>query len=224
MAPQSTNAGPGSLSFFGIPHSDDDLFHLTLVKTPIVLIAWAMLALLPRWKYTVPIVKAVALGFAALYVLLLIDGMVGPSKIDWSAVSKGKYATPFDMFMSLDGVHTLFSQKSAVFGGWIHYVVFDLWVGIWVAQNAVEIGFPQLLTAPLLFAIMMLGPSGLLLYFLLSSVFVLVGPALGVVPPAAAGTAGGGSAPKSLEALGKTPPLLLSLSPPPTPTPPIKNK
>lgn len=201
-SPQSVNTGVGSLSYLGIPHSDDEIFHLTLVKAPIVIAAWALLALLPKWKYTVPIVKAAALAFAVLYVLLLVDGIIGKNKIDWSVVSKGKYSSPFDMFMSLDGIVTLFSQKSAVFGGWIHYVVFDLWVGIWIAQNSIEIGFPQLLTAPLLFATMMLGPSGLLLYFLLSSVYVLVAPALGVAPPSASAAVAGGAG--SLEATGKT--------------------
>lgn len=102
----------------GIPFLDltnDQLFPLTNICLPV----WVLLGLLPKWKYTFPIVTIVTLFFSVLYLLLMIDISIF-SPID-SSVSD---------FGSLDGLLKLFSFKSAVFAGWVHYVAFDLWTGM----------------------------------------------------------------------------------------------
>jgi hypothetical protein len=157
---------PGGLAWLGIPQDNDTLFDVLLIKSPLVLIAWALLALLPRWRYTQSIAQAIGLLFAVLYVLLFIDGIFNP--IDFNKITGGKFKDVFSLFYSLEGVHYLFSQKASCFGGWIHYVVFDLWTGIWIARDSVERNIPQVLLIPALFFTMMLGPSGLLLYTILS--------------------------------------------------------
>ena len=170
--PPKPIATPGALAWLGIKQDNDTLFDLLLIKSPLVLIAWALLALLPRWRFTQPIAQSIGLIFAILYVLLFIDGIFNP--IDFNKITAGKYKDVFSLFYSLEGVHFLFSQKAACFGGWIHYVVFDLWTGIWIARDSVERNIPQLLLIPALFFTMMLGPSGLLLYFVLSFLWVKI--------------------------------------------------
>ena len=95
--------------------TDDELFPVTNWVLP----AWALLALLPRWYYTFPIVKLFALSFAVLYVALILDTLVFHP-----------IGTSIDDFKSLDGLLKLFSKKGALFGGWVHYIVFDLWTGM----------------------------------------------------------------------------------------------
>ena len=134
----------------GLPYismSDDDLFDILLVKYPILISAWALLALAPRWKYTIKIVSAVALFYAFIYFSIMIDSMfINPVPIetpDWAPQSLiAKLCAPGEtkcaigpdklmvLFTSLDGVHTLFSNKGACFGGWVHYCVFDLLAGV----------------------------------------------------------------------------------------------
>jgi Domain of unknown function (DUF4281) len=157
---------PGGLAWMGIKQDNDQLFDILLIKSPMVLIAWALLAFFPRWKHTQPIAQGIGLVFAVLYVLLFVDGIYNP--IDFAKITNGKYKDVFSLFYSLEGVHYLFSQRSACFGGWVHYVVFDLWAGVWITQNSVERNIPQILLIPCLFFTMMLGPSGLLLYFILA--------------------------------------------------------
>ena len=48
--------------------------------------------------------------------------------------------------------------------GWVHYLAFDLFVGLWIARDADAKGFSRLLQAPILFATFMAGPLGLLLW------------------------------------------------------------
>lgn len=161
----------GSLAWMGIHTSDDKLFDILLIKSPLVIIAWLVLALFPRWRYTQPISQSIGLIFAILYVLLMIDGMFF-HPTDFNALTKGKFKTMMDLFSSLDGVHTLFQHKAACFGGWVHYVVFDLWTGIWMTNDSTKRDIPQLVLIPSLFFTMMLGPSGLFMYFILSALWL----------------------------------------------------
>jgi Domain of unknown function (DUF4281) len=105
-------------SAMGIPFlkfTEDELFPIVNLVFP----AWALLALLPRWKYTAPIVRMVALSYSVLYVVLFFDMMV-LNPINISA----------NDFNSLDGLLNFFSYKSAMFVGWVHYIAFDLWTGM----------------------------------------------------------------------------------------------
>jgi hypothetical protein len=58
----------------------------------------------------------------------------------------------------------LFDSRGGATIGWIHYLAFDLFVGIWAARNADRRGIHRLVQAPILFFIFMLGPLGLTLY------------------------------------------------------------
>ena len=70
-------------------------------------------------------------------------------------------------FTTLTGVRQLLSSPGGATVGWIHYLAFDLFVGLWVARNADKYGFARWLQIPILFFVLMLGPFGLILYLLL---------------------------------------------------------
>lgn len=138
--------------------SDATLFPIVNAVMP----AWLLLILLPRWKHTKTVVKATAVAFAILYVTLLIP-LLGAS-------GGGSY----EKMMSLAGLTELFAQPSAVFVGWIHYVVFDLWTAQYIVTDASKVQvdrhgnlwrIPHLAVVPCLLATMLAGPAGLLAYF-----------------------------------------------------------
>ena len=70
-------------------------------------------------------------------------------------------------FSTLTGVQQLLSTPGGATVGWIHYLAFDLFVGLWVARNADKYGFARWLQIPILLFVLMLGPLGLVLYLLL---------------------------------------------------------
>ena len=72
----------------------------------------------------------------------------------------------FEKFGSLNGVMELFTNKTAVTAGWIHYLAFDLLTGIWLKKNALKYNIHHLILIPCLLLTFMLGPIGLLLYLL----------------------------------------------------------
>ena len=61
----------------------------------------------------------------------------------------------------------LFSTDIGILVGWVHYLVFDLFVGAWIARDAQRRGFSHWLLVPCLLLTFMAGPFGLLLYVIL---------------------------------------------------------
>lgn len=72
----------------------------------------------------------------------------------------------FEKYSSLNGVMELFTDKTAVTAGWIHYLAIDLLTGIWIKKNAQKYNIHHLILIPCLLVTFMLAPIGLLLYLL----------------------------------------------------------
>jgi hypothetical protein len=89
--------------------------------------------------------------FAAVYLVLILVSLPG---------SEGG-------FSSLAGVRRLFENDYALTAGWAHYLAFDLFVGSWILGNSQKFGISHWLIIPCLFLTFMLGPVGLLTYYLL---------------------------------------------------------
>ncbi len=111
---------------------------------------WAALILLPRRWPVLPALTglAVPLGLAIAYSVLILTHFFG---------SEGG-------FDSLANVRLLFQSDAALLAGWIHYLVFDLLIGGWIAKTSDELGISRLIQAPILVATFMFGPLGWLLF------------------------------------------------------------
>ena len=86
-------------------------------------------------------------------------------------------------FGSLEAVSLLFTSGNIVLAGWMHYLAFDLLVGRWQVDHALAAPggrLLRLLTLPCLFATLMFGPGGLLLFLLLRSATPFFFPNRGV--------------------------------------------
>ena len=132
--------------------SPDQVFQLA---NALVLPQWLLMAFAPRWGITQFLVKSylIPLLLAMLYMIYLFGG--GP--VDFSA------------FSTLEGLTNLFKtgDEGVVLAGWIHYLAFDLVAGSVVMRDAQERNISFLLVVvPLLFCFM-LGPVGLLLYWVI---------------------------------------------------------
>lgn len=117
-----------------------------------VLPLWLLLAVAPGWPGTQRIVHAVWLPLllAAVYVwALLATSAEGGS------------------FTSLAGVMAFFRSPHGALAGWVHYLVFDLFIGAWEVRDARRRQIPHLMLLPCLFFTLMLGPIGLALYLAL---------------------------------------------------------
>ncbi len=116
----------------------------------------ALLVLAPRWAGTRRVVLsgALPLVLAATYAVLIASHYLSPHDGEGG-------------FGSLAEVRQLFRDPWALLAGWVHYLCFDLSIGIWESRDARQRGVPHLLLVPCLLLTFLVGPVGLLLYALL---------------------------------------------------------
>jgi len=137
-----------------------DLDLLFTLANLSVVPAWFLLIALPKWSVTEKLVHSM------LYPLVL---GVGYSIGLFFAVFGGMGAED-GSFTSIAGVQALFSVDLGLLIGWVHYLVFDLFVGAWAARDAKRRGFSHALLIPCLLFTFTAGPFGLLLYLILRKV------------------------------------------------------
>ena len=131
----------------------DSLFS---VSNLVAMAGWLLLTVAPRWTVTRTVVISglipLLLGAAYLILVILFFGE-----------GEGSFGSP-------NGVMTLFQNPWAVLAGWIHYLAFDLFVGSWEVRDSEKHGISHFLVIPCLFLTFMLGPVGLLAYFIIRGI------------------------------------------------------
>ena len=126
----------------------------------LALISWAALILLPRWPALLSaLLYLIVGGLSLLYAGILIGLMTG--WVDPGGSMEG------GNFSSIEGVQALFAAKGGLTLGWVHYLAFDLFVGIWIARDADAKRFSRFIQGPILLATFMAGPLGLFAWLVL---------------------------------------------------------
>lgn len=115
---------------------------------------WLLMIILPKWKITRYLIdyKVIPLLLALLYVIYIFLAFKISGGMD---------------FGNLSSVMALFTEENAVLAGWVHYLAFDLLVGMWMLDQNKQLGIHQLLMVPCLFGTFMLGPVGFLLFMII---------------------------------------------------------
>ena len=125
------------------------------------LLFWLLLAFGPRTELTARLVL-----FGGIFPLALTYTVLLPMIMLGAIDPIGPEGGSMD-FTQLSGVMALFDSKGGATVGWIHYLAFDLFAGLWVARNADRHGYARWVQVPILFFVLMAGPFGLTLYLLL---------------------------------------------------------
>ncbi len=114
---------------------------------------WLLLIVAPRWSWTQRLVHGpvVLLLLTPIYAYMLFGYGPAPEGLE---------------FRSLYGVMVGFSVPHIVVAGWIHYLIFDLFVGAWITRDSQRRGVSHFLVVPCVIATLMIGPVGLLFYVL----------------------------------------------------------
>lgn len=92
--------------------------------------------------------------------------------IAYTVIVLGSFGESGGDFQSLAGVMKLFTSPWAVTAGWIHYLCFDMFIGMWEFTDAKKHGLPFGAMMPVWFLTFMFGPIGLLLYVIVRTVKV----------------------------------------------------
>jgi len=117
---------------------------------------WILMAILPKWKVTRFLIdyKIVPLLLAIVYAIYIS-----------LAIQIGGWMD----FGSLTSVMSLFTEEHAVLAGWVHYLAFDLLIGMWILDQNKKLDIHQLLIIPCLFGTFMFGPLGFLLFTIIKT-------------------------------------------------------
>ncbi|QJQ33291.1 DUF4281 domain-containing protein [Sphingomonas lacunae] len=122
------------------------------------MVGWVILAFLPRKPFLLSFVLYLVVALLCLVYAVALAGLVS-GQLDAGG------GTPGTMdFTSLAGVMALFDSKGGAVIGWTHYLAFDLFTGLWIARDADAKGFSRIVQVPILFATLMVGPVGLLIW------------------------------------------------------------
>jgi len=128
------------------------------IASTMVIPQWLLMVVAPRWGITQWLMKSylIPVCLAVVYVTYVFSG----EPVDFSA------------FGTLAGVKGLFASggDSVMLAGWVHYLAFDLVAGTVVVRNAQANTIPHWLVIVPLFFCFMLGPVGLLLYWLVRTI------------------------------------------------------
>ncbi len=118
---------------------------------------WLLMIVLPKWKITRYLIdhKIIPIILSFFYVFYIVKSVSEGGGMDFS---------------NLDSVMELFTVENAVLAGWVHYLVFDLLVGMWILDQNKNLGIHHLLIIPCLLASFMMGPVGFLLFIIIRTI------------------------------------------------------
>lgn len=122
----------------------------------IAMIMWILMIFTPKWKVTKALMeyKVIPLALAVVYAIFIVKSILISGSMDFS---------------SLASVMALFTEENAVLGGWIHYLAFDLLIGMWILKQNEKLQIHHLIIVPCLIGTFMLGPIGFLLFMIIKT-------------------------------------------------------
>ncbi len=122
-----------------------------------VIPAWLLLIIIPRSPITRQVVHSYLYPalLGVFYLLLLVISWGGEGGMD-----------------TLENLKLSFQRDEVLVLGWVHYLVFDLFIGAWIARDAAANGIKHLSIIPSLVLTLFVGPVGLLSYLILRTILL----------------------------------------------------
>jgi len=96
--------------------------------------------------------KIIPLVLAVVYAVYVIQALATQGMMD---------------FGSLESIMGLFTTQTAVLTGWIHYLAFDLVVGMWMVDQSKKLGIHKILMGVCLLGTFMFGPIGFMVFMII---------------------------------------------------------
>lgn len=133
---------------------DSEIFTIVnMIAIPM----WLLMIIFPKWKVTGFLIdfKVIPIILSLIYAIYIIQTLFSGPPMD---------------FGSLESVMVLFTSENAVLAGWVHYLAFDLLIGMWMLNENKTLNIHPFLMAPCLIGAFMFGPIGFLLFMGIKSI------------------------------------------------------
>jgi hypothetical protein len=122
------------------------------IANAMAFLMWLGLVLLPEKALTIKIAKYGIITLLAIAYILLIGPVLGDFRMD--------------TFMSLENIKLLFQADHSLMAGWLHYLAFDMFVGVYIVEVGQRVGLKRWQYTVCLPFTFMFGPFGLLLFYM----------------------------------------------------------
>ena len=119
---------------------------------------WVMLIFIPNSRITQIFINSVILPLllSSVYVYLVYEAISSDESI----------IEIFNLYLSLDNLYTVFSTEVFLLVFWIHFIALNLFLGSWVARDAVKYNISRKIVFFPLILIYFTGPIGLVIYWM----------------------------------------------------------
>ena len=71
----------------------------------------------------------------------------------------------FELYGGLDGLYSMFANKSLLLIFWLHFLAISLFAGSWIIRDSKRYFIPKIITIPSLILTYFTGPVGILVYW-----------------------------------------------------------
>ena len=124
-----------------------------------VLPFWLLLIFLPTSKITQFFVNSVIIPLilSTLYIYLIYQAFIMDESL----------AQIFNLYLSIDGLYTIFATENFLLSFWIHFIALNLFVGSWISRDGVKYNIPRGVVFFPLILVYFIGPIGLVLYWII---------------------------------------------------------
>ena len=133
---------------------------------------WLMLVFIPSGKFTGAIINTIFLPtvLAATYGYLIYIEFYAGGILPGSVTDKA--LANLQLYVGLDSLASLFGNKTFLLTFWIHFLTLSLFVGTWIAKDALRQGIHKYVVIFPLILTYFTGPLGLFLYLFLRMIIV----------------------------------------------------
>lgn len=127
----------------------------------VALASWAVLILLPRRPFAMALVLYVGVGLLCLAYASALAGVMS------GTLAPGGEWSGSVSFFTIEGLRAISANDAGVAIGWVHYLAFDLFVGLWIAKDGDSKGMSRIVQGVVLLLVLLAGPAGLLAWLVL---------------------------------------------------------
>ena len=143
-----------------------------LVSNYAVIPLWVMLLVAPNSEFTNIVINTMALPaiLACTYGYLLYQQFYNGGIFAEEAASIA--LNNFSLYLGIDQLSSLMVNKAFLLTFWIHFLTISIFVGTWIAKDALRNGIHKYVTALPLILTYFTGPLGFFLYLFIRLIIV----------------------------------------------------
>ncbi len=153
----------------------EEFYNYFTIET---LFYWVNLGVLPFWLVLIffPYSNLSRYFVTSIFPVLLLSGAY-IFVLYKSYLSSYDFMNNFSLYLSIDHLLNLFSNKLYLMIFWIHFISINLFTGGWIVKDSQKLNINKILIIIPLVITYLIGPMGLLLYWLIR-IFYAKNPSL----------------------------------------------